>query len=134
MKKAFTLVELIIVIIIASILSSIALGQYAKSVEKSREAEALNILGSLRRIQIAYYLANEEYGTLSDLESNIPGGCETQTTHFFQYACDTTGGWCTAMRCGYPYGKKPPIAAGKMYWITLKLSGELSRGLGANPS
>ncbi|MDD5130223.1 MAG: prepilin-type N-terminal cleavage/methylation domain-containing protein, partial [Candidatus Omnitrophica bacterium] len=45
MKKGFTLVELIIVVIIVGILASIGLTQYNKVVEKSRAAEARMILG-----------------------------------------------------------------------------------------
>ena len=44
MKKGFTLVELLTVVLIVAILSGVALPQYRKAVEKSKVAEAQNML------------------------------------------------------------------------------------------
>jgi prepilin-type N-terminal cleavage/methylation domain-containing protein len=96
MKKGFTLVELIIVIIIVGILASIGLTQYNKVVEKSRAAEARMILGTLRSAEIAEYYENGSYVVATSLGVGAPSGC--QSTHYFSYAC-TTAGTCTATRC-----------------------------------
>ncbi len=61
MKKAFTLVELIIVVIIIGILAAIAVPQYSKTMERSRIAEASAVLGALRGAQLRYRLENTAY-------------------------------------------------------------------------
>ena len=58
MKKAFTLVELIIVVIIIGILASIAIPQFNKTMERSRIAEASAVLGAIRGAQLRYKLEN----------------------------------------------------------------------------
>lgn len=63
MKRAFTLVELIIVVIIIGILASIAIPQFNKTMERSRIAEASAVLGSLRGAQLRYKLENTDYAT-----------------------------------------------------------------------
>lgn len=44
MKKGFTLIELLAVVLIMAVLTSVALPQYRKSVERARAAEALQML------------------------------------------------------------------------------------------
>ncbi|MBR4592171.1 MAG: pilin [Elusimicrobiaceae bacterium] len=46
-KKGFTLIELLAVVLILSILTAIAVPQYRKSLERSRVAEALQMLPAL---------------------------------------------------------------------------------------
>ncbi|MDD5005905.1 MAG: prepilin-type N-terminal cleavage/methylation domain-containing protein [Candidatus Omnitrophica bacterium] len=54
-RDGFTLIELIIVIIVIGILASIALPRYQRIAEKSRVAEAKNILSTIRSAQLTYY-------------------------------------------------------------------------------
>lgn len=48
MKKGFTLLEVLIVVILIGILAAIALPQYMTTIEKARAAEAVSQLGSFR--------------------------------------------------------------------------------------
>jgi len=113
MKKGFTLLELIVVIIIIGILATLGFTQYAKVVEKGRTAEAKAILGPMRTAQESYKL---EYGaytaTIGNLAIDVPTACAT--THYFAYS--TTAVLGTATRCTAG-GKTPNIAAA--YTITL---------------
>ena len=64
MKKGFTLVELLVVVLIIGILSAVAMPQYQKSVEKSRLSEVMMNLRTIREAYEFYQLEN-------------PGGTET---------------------------------------------------------
>ena len=97
MRKGFTLVELIIVIIIVGIMAPVALTQYNKVVEKSRGAEARMILGNLRSSEIANNYDAGAYISVTSLGIGAPDST-CATTHYFSYAC-TTAGTCTATRC-----------------------------------
>ncbi|MBM3244216.1 MAG: prepilin-type N-terminal cleavage/methylation domain-containing protein [Candidatus Omnitrophica bacterium] len=107
MRRGFTLLELIIVIIIIGVLATLGFTQYTKMVEKGRAGEARALLGTLRTAERAYSL---EYGaytaTIANMGVEAPVGC-AQATHYFSYACAATG-TCTATRC--TAGGKPPVS------------------------
>ncbi len=118
MRKGFTLLELIIVIIIIGVLATLGFTQYTKVMEKGRAAESRVILGTLRTGERAYYL---EYGAftavVADLGVEAPIICATN--HYFSYACDAAG-MCTATRC-IAGGKTPNAAV--VYNKTLNQAG-----------
>lgn len=55
LKSGFTLIELLVVVLVIGILSSIAVPQYFKVVEKSRVAEATGALAAIRASADRYY-------------------------------------------------------------------------------
>jgi len=118
MKKGFTLIELIVVIIIVGILASVGMTQYTKVVEKGRAGEARLILGSLRTAEIAENVENGAYTTVAGLGVAAPTACTT--THYFSYACSNTTGTCTATRCTAS-GKTPQSATA--YTKTVSVAG-----------
>ena len=58
MSKGFMLIELLVVVLIIGILSSVALPQYTRAVEKSRATEARTMLKSLSNAHEIYLLSN----------------------------------------------------------------------------
>jgi len=97
LKKGFTLVELIIVVIIVGILASIGLTQYNKVVEKGRATECRMLLGTLRGAEVAASFETGSYVIVANLGVDAPSACVS--THYFSYSCDATSGTCTATRC-----------------------------------
>ena len=85
-RKAFTLLELLIVILIIAIIATLAFPEYMKWREKAIAAEAINILGAKRRDYLADKLAgvtiniysfpdDTKYWTFSGVdESGCPPG------------------------------------------------------------
>lgn len=74
-RLGFTLIELLVVVLIIGILAAVALPQYNKAVEKSRAAEAWQLLGAIVR---AEEVKNMEEGTknkmynLDELSIELP--------------------------------------------------------------
>ena len=73
MKQGFTLIELLVVVLIIGILSAIALPQYTKAVEKSRAAEAIQMLGDLATAEQIYYMSTGNFtDNLDELDIELP--------------------------------------------------------------
>lgn len=70
-KKAFTLVELMVVVIIIAILSTIALPQYTTSMEKARTSEAVINMKAIGDALNRKYASRERYpsGTTEEIMS-----------------------------------------------------------------
>ncbi len=86
MKQGFTLIELLVVVLIIGILSAIALPQYTKAVEKSRAAEAIQMLGDLATAEQIYYMSTGTFtSNLDELDielPNISNGTTAKTKNF----------------------------------------------------
>ena len=61
MKRGFTLIELLVVVLIIGILSSVALPQYQKSVDRAKGVEGLTAAKAIADAENVYYMANGSY-------------------------------------------------------------------------
>jgi prepilin-type N-terminal cleavage/methylation domain-containing protein len=116
LKKGFTLIELMIVVIVIAILAVIAIVQYNLAIERTRGAEAKDVLGYLRKTCAAIYdrdrsvikCTPQALGIGMD-EGMIPSEC--YRSHYFNYSADESPSAenvmiFTATRCT-KYGRFP---------------------------
>ena len=76
MKKGYTLLELLVVVLIIGILAAVAVPQYQTAVDRSRMSQAMVLGRALRDAQQRYYMANGQYTlNINDLDISIPGDC-----------------------------------------------------------
>ena len=138
MKKGFTLLELVVVIIILGILATLGLTQYGRMIERSRGAEARAAMGDIRKFALAYFMeyGNANMGSLTTTPAEvgigtandqIPSGC--RPSHYFSYTIAANNAsstvTATATRCGAT--GKPP--AGPTTNPTLTLTSVVDTGV-----
>lgn len=59
--RAFSLMEVIVVIIIVGVMASIALPNFTKTIERSHEQDALTQLGAIRATNVMYFARQQVY-------------------------------------------------------------------------
>ena len=94
MQKAFTLIELLVVVLIIGILAAVALPQYEKTVEKTRMAEAIQMLHQIYNAYERCRLAGNNCadGTLFE-NSDIGWPGVVTAANCFDTMCFNTKDW-----------------------------------------
>lgn len=106
MKKGFTLVELLVVVLVIGILSGIGLPQYMRSMEKARTAEAMQHLKTLNDAAYTYAAArNACPASFKKLLVDIPGtlnedGTTLTSKYFIFHLNAATNALLPATECG----------------------------------
>ena len=137
MKKGFTLLELLVVILIIGILATLGLAQYNRVVEKSHKAEVSDLVAQFRKVANAFYdrcgtfngpgdcdLQNLTFGISSAADSDYPMDC--RASNFFEYDINANGdNWFSvrAIRCGALGKAGNPTFAGQEMTVTVTYPG-----------
>ena len=88
MRKGFTLLELVIVVIIVAVLAGLGIPQFIRTVERAKAAEGVSTLGTLRSSQLRYYAEYNVYTTTcGQLDTDAPAS----TTKFAAPVCAASG-------------------------------------------
>lgn len=108
MRKGFTLLELLIVIIIIGLLAAIGIVQYGNAVVRAANSEARTTLGEMRKAAMAYYSLNNAYpsaiGSLASIDLDGDGTSDVSFTPptggSYAYTCNATTGIATSSGSG----------------------------------
>ena len=87
MKRGFTLIELITVVIIIAIMAALALPQYTRFIERGQASTAKSALDMIRKAEATYFTLNSQYvacaagsGAGCALSTEIPEAARVFTT------------------------------------------------------
>ena len=72
-NQGFSLIEMMVVVIVLGILVSIAIPNYARSVERAKCSQGIQVLKSMRSAALSYFSDNQTFAgiTVQDLETQI---------------------------------------------------------------
>ena len=137
MKKGFTLLELIVVIIIIGILATLGFSQYTRMIERSRGAEARSLLGAIRTQAAGQWIEKNNGATIpastifpaivgigatAGLIASACTNAVPSTSYYFSYDitqnAGNTGFLATATRCTGANGKQPGGTAANTLTLT----------------
>ncbi|WP_428897117.1 prepilin-type N-terminal cleavage/methylation domain-containing protein [Parelusimicrobium proximum] len=126
-NKAFTLIELMVVVIIVAVLAAIAIPQYGRALERARITEMLANTGSLQKAQERYKFQFDSYAEdIHKLDAEYPNKTGISVPGFSGYAMYKIGS-------NFVYGADPDTDCGASVSARY-VNGELTYGVGRYPA
>jgi type IV pilus assembly protein PilE len=86
-QSGFSLIELMVAVVIASILATVAVPAYSNYVKRGKIAEATSTLAGLRVVMEQYFQDNRTYLNGTDCGAAMPGSPQVQ---HFTFSCAGT--------------------------------------------
>ena len=102
MKKGFTLIELLVVVLIIGILSSVALPQYQKAVDRSKGVEALTVAKAIADAENVYFMSNGFYDP--SIENEDFSALDIEIANLENWDIGTSGNGCNSSLCDFFVG------------------------------
>jgi prepilin-type N-terminal cleavage/methylation domain-containing protein len=86
LSRGFTLIEVLVVVLIIGILTSVALPNYQVAVLKARYTELMNVVAPLADAEMVYYATfNKFTDQLNELDVSLPGGVKLSADGKYAY-------------------------------------------------
>ncbi|MBP7836398.1 MAG: prepilin-type N-terminal cleavage/methylation domain-containing protein [Candidatus Omnitrophica bacterium] len=98
-KGAFTLIELIIVVVIIGILALVAIPKYFANVAKAQRSQVFANLDSIKQVQLGYYAAYGVFKTTFPINLTIDGETVASIANLSTSAWVYVTGQSTAVDC-----------------------------------
>lgn len=116
-RDAYTLLELLLIVVIIGILSSVAAIQYRGSVENARKAEAASVMSDIVAAERAYFAENNGFTTNITALHTFDSVPTSQNFTFSVPSANATTGYVQATRVSAIGGRKTYymcLASGKI--------------------
>ena len=127
-KKAFTLTEVLIVIVILGVLAATALPMLVKTLEKGMVGEAISNLDFIESAQKIYFLANSVFS--SDIDSLNIENPNSSSSRYFDYTIESADGSDFTARAQRRSNAPSPYDT---YYYEISKGGTISSEPASNP-
>lgn len=96
-RQAFTIVELLIVIVVIAVLAGISIVAFTGTQQRARDMSRTSAVTQIRKALEAYRAEHGTYPPVRSIGTNIPAGFVGQWGIGYEYSVDTRGNWLKSL-------------------------------------